>query len=478
MGNKLEAPVEGTWGPGLESWNFKVIKEAGFDSIRLPVRWTRERASGSPPYTIGRDFLTDRLQWAVDMAIQNNLAVVINMHHYEELYTDPYAEKERFLAIWKQVAEHFRDYPNDKLVFELMNEPHGELNAEIWNEFLMDAWKMVRESNPDRYIMIGPAEWGGLSGMNKLILPEDDKLIFTIHYYEPFKFTHQGAEWSGMGDKCGVRWLGTEQEKQFISGRLNEVAEWAKKRNNIPVYVGEFGVYKRCAFPEDQVRWVDYVTRESEKRNFSWAYWEFNAGFGAHGPNKPDGWNYLLNGLMPDSQKMKIPRPSPEALAAIKPAPSRLKPVKKWAVNCGGDSYTAKDGTGFSGDEAYHNGESAFSDAEIQGTDDDTIYQSERWGQFSYSRPMKKGKYRVTVYLAEIYWDDPGKRVMNITAEGEQVAENIDLIELKGKNNAYTIEFDVTLSDKTLNLGFTASVDSAKVSAIRVSPVKENPVRD
>ena len=299
LGNKLEAPVEGTWGPSLEAWNFPVIAQAGFDSVRMPIRWNSDRALTTAPYTIDQNFLVNRVQWGVDQALANDLTVVINMHHYDEMYANPYAEKDRFLAMWQQIADHFKDYPNDKVVFEILNEPHDNLTAEIWNDFLAEAHAVIRQSNPNRTIMIGSAEWGGIEGMNKLVLPNDDNMIFTVHYYEPFPFTHQGAEWTTPEMACGVAW-GTDAEKAQVRQRLDEVATWAQQRNNIHVYVGEFGVYKRCSDPVDQAEWVDFVARESEARGFSWAYWEFNAGFGAHGETQGAGWyDYLLNALIP-----------------------------------------------------------------------------------------------------------------------------------------------------------------------------------
>ncbi len=300
FGNKLESPKGQLWGPGLEAWNFTRAKEGGFDSVRLPIRW-HEYAANTSPYTIEAEFL-DRVDWAINQTLANHLAVVINMHHYNPLFAEPQAEKAKFLALWQQIAERFQDVPNDRVVFEILNEPNGNLTAELWNTFLLEAYTVIRQSNPHRYIMIGSAEWGGLAAMNKLELPNDDRLIFTVHYYEPFEFTHQGAEWVNGADAwCGTRWLATEQEQQFIRGRLDEVANWAKQHNNIHVFVGEFGTYKKCALPEDQARWADFVARESEQRGFSWAYWEFNAGFGCYGATESMGWNYLHQALIPEA---------------------------------------------------------------------------------------------------------------------------------------------------------------------------------
>lgn len=303
LGNKLESPKGQPWGPRLEAWNFAQAKVGGFDTVRLPIRW-HEYTENSAPYAIDAKFMNSVAE-ALDQALANELNVVINMHHYIPLFEDPQAENAKFLAMWQQIAERFKDLPNERVVFEVMNEPNGKLTSELWNEYFQQAYSVIRESNPGRYIMIGSAEWGGVDAMYKLLLPADDKLIFTVHYYEPFQFTHQGTEWTKDSDNwCGTRWTTTEEEQAFIRKRLDEVATWAKAHNNIPVFVGEFGTYKKCALPEDQVRWADFVARESEQRGFSWAYWEFNSGFGCHGATEREGWNYLHRALIPEIKEV------------------------------------------------------------------------------------------------------------------------------------------------------------------------------
>ena len=136
LGNALEAPKEGEWGMVLQEEYFRLIKEAGFDSVRIPIRWSTH-AGQTPPYTIEPAFF-ERVDWAVNLAIQNDLQVVINMHHYEEIFTDPAAHQERFLALWEQIAAHYKDYPTS-LVFEILNEPHDKLTKSLWNNLLVEA---------------------------------------------------------------------------------------------------------------------------------------------------------------------------------------------------------------------------------------------------------------------------------------------------------------------------------------------------
>ena len=59
--------------------------------------------------------------------------------------------------------------------------------------------------------------------------------------------------------------------------------------------------------------------------------------------------------------------------------------------------------------------------AAIAGTTDDPLYQSERYGDFSYAIPVATGDYLVTLKFAEIYWTQPGQRVFNVLLEGAKV---------------------------------------------------------
>lgn len=291
LGNKLEAPAEGDWGTPVEAWMFPAIKQGGFGAVRVPTRWSAH-ADTALPYTIDPAFL-DRVTWVVDQALGAGLMVVLNIHHYEEIFSAPTGQRERFLALWRQIAARFQDYPDD-LAFEILNEPHDSLTPELWNEFLVDALAVIRQANPDRWVAVGTGEWGGIGAMHRLHLPDDDRLIFTFHYYNPFTFTHQGAEWvSGSDAWLGTTW-GSSRDRMAVRNDLDSVAAWAQ-RHDVPVYLGEFGAYSRAAMA-DRVAWTSFVAREAERRGFSWAYWEFDAGFGAYG----DGhWNELHGALIP-----------------------------------------------------------------------------------------------------------------------------------------------------------------------------------
>lgn len=298
MGNMLEAPSEGAWGVRLDERDFERIAAQGFCSVRIPIRWSAAgRAGVAPPYAISDTFFrrTDR---AVNAALDAGLAVIIDCHHYEEIFDDPDGQRDRFLSIWRQVAAHYRDYP-DTLVFEILNEPHGRLTPPKWNSLLAAALRIIRATNSKRTIVVGTAGWGGAASLDSLVIPPGEtNVILTIHFYEPFHFTYQGAEWVGPEAQSwlGTTWSGTPEEKAAVAKALQPVKEFSV-RSGIPVFIGEFGAYGR-ADERSREQWTACCARHFEELGFSWAYWEFCSGFGVYDPGAKTWRPGLLDALL------------------------------------------------------------------------------------------------------------------------------------------------------------------------------------
>ncbi|HUT12239.1 MAG TPA: glycoside hydrolase family 5 protein [Thermoguttaceae bacterium] len=297
LGNALEAPQEGAWGVTLKEEYFNLIKSAGFDSVRIPVRWSAH-AEAAAPYRIDPGFFA-RVDWAVDQALSRRIVPLVNMHHYDEIMENPDEHRQRFLAMWAQIAEHYKDRPA-ALSFELLNEPHGKLTAEKWNALLAETLAVVRRTNPMRKIVVGPAGWNNVGQLDNLVLPADDRnLIVTFHYYSPFQFTHQGAGWVGQQSQAwlGTKWTGTQDEKDAITRDLDKAVAWAAK-HRLPVYLGEFGAYSRADI-ESRARWTRFIADEAVNRNIGFAYWEFCSGFGVYDASKGQWVQPLKEALLP-----------------------------------------------------------------------------------------------------------------------------------------------------------------------------------
>lgn len=299
LGNMLEAPNEGDWGLTVQEEYFDLIREAGFDFVRLPVRWFAHTEhvghdDGDSAYEIEPAFFA-RVDEVVGWALERNLKIIIDFHHYEELMADP--NLEQFLFMWRQIADHYQDYPSG-VMFELLNEPMGQITAPLWNIYIHDALKAIRRSNPTREVIFGPVNWNAYDWVNTLDVPNDDHIIVTFHYYLPFEFTHQGAEWvQGSDAWLGRTWPDNEERKREVVRDFDQVADWAQ-RHNVPILLGEFGVYSKAP-QASRVRWTEFVRREAERHGFAWAYWEFASGFGIYDPEAKVVREDLLKALIP-----------------------------------------------------------------------------------------------------------------------------------------------------------------------------------
>ena len=251
------------------------LATAGFRSVRLPVRWWGHSVERSP-LTLDNQFLR-RVVALVDAASDRGLSVVLTMHHADGVYADPGQAGPRLVSLWEQISQQFADH-SASLAFELRNEPRAALTSSAWNALLPTVMGAVREANPDRLLVVGAAEASTLAGLRQLELPPDDRVVATLHYYEPFPFTHQGASWEPGSDAwMGTGW-GASAEFADVTADLEEAARWASQRD-VVLYVGEFGSIG-LADPESRIRWTQHVRREMERLRLPWAYWDFATDIG------------------------------------------------------------------------------------------------------------------------------------------------------------------------------------------------------
>ena len=302
FGNMLEAPTEGAWGVTASDDVIEKATRAGFTSVRVPVRWSNH-ASATAPFTIDPAFMA-RVESVVDKLLAKNVVVVLNMHHYRQMDGDHVDDGElpvadavvdvRFLALWEQIAPRFASR-GDRLVFELYNEPHGRINGEPWNVLAARALAVVRKSNPDRVVIVGPTSWNSAGDLPRLKLPNDANLVATIHNYNPFTFTHQGAEWVSPVLPLGVTCCSASQTADMVAP-LDAAKAWSASKR-YPVYVGEFGAYSK-ADDASRIAYNRTMRDAIESRGMTWAYWEFASGFGVYDPVKLTFRQPLLDALL------------------------------------------------------------------------------------------------------------------------------------------------------------------------------------
>jgi hypothetical protein len=142
------------------------------------------------------------------------------------------------------------------------------------------------------------------------------------------------------------------------------------------------------------------------------------------------------------------------------------------AINSGGGA-----GGSFAPDRYFSGGRtyattSAIDTAAVSNTAPQAVYQSERYGNFTYTVPqlVPGAAYTVRLHFAEIWWNAAGKRLFNVSINGQQVLSNFDVYaNAGGKFKALVREFSVAAtSSGQIVIVYSTLKDNAKSSGIEV----------
>lgn len=229
--------------------------------------------------------------------------------------------------------------------------------------------------------------------------------------------------------------------------------EWADSDND---GVGD----NADAFPNDSTEWTDLdndgVGDNSDPDRDGDGHLNDDDAF----PDDPDEWLDSDGDGIGDNAD---PTPLPEVSAY------------EMCINAGGPAYTAVDGTEYQADGYYSSGRTSTHPHDIADTNDDLIYQSERWRDFNYSIPVPDaGTYTVELEFAEIYYQatsssgGPGSRVFDVFVEDALVADNFDILAHVPSKTALTLNHMVLVEDGSVDIGFGAIQDWPKLSALCV----------
>jgi len=297
-----------------ESDIFK-IKSFGFDHIRLPID---EEVIWKEDGTINETNYAD-LKKCLDWCMKDGLNVIVDLHilrshHFNSrnnegkmtLWTDTNAQR-HFLVLWDTLSGRLHKYPNNRVSYEMMNEPVAP-EHEMWNVLINNAVKHIRKLEPNRVIMMGSNRWQKPFTFPFLKVPEGDKnIILTFHSYHPYFVTHYGAQWSAIKDYKGpVHYPGqcmtkadydkfVDTSKHALVSRINEEKafdvynkeEFQKiiqpaidkaKQMGLQLYCSEFGCLPfvgrstRLAYYQD-------ITDVFRQNNICWSNWDYKGQF-------------------------------------------------------------------------------------------------------------------------------------------------------------------------------------------------------
>jgi endoglucanase len=308
LGNCWDAPPPYSWGIRYSPEDIDHIAAEGFDHIRVPVSWSYHLAKVDGRVQIDPKLLAD-LEPVLRRALEKGLTVLLNWHHYEELNSDPTHHRSDFVAGWETIARHFKSWP-PQLYLEILNEPHDALTTELTNSLHEETLASIRKIDPQRIILVSPGNWGGIQELERIRLPDgDDRLIVTVHCYEPFYFTHQGAGWVHLAklrgitypgppkvpfslpesfkDHAGVRSFVNDYNRlpadqnpcsaNAVRDMLDLAREWSTEFGR-PIHLGEFGSH-HLADQDSRARYARDVRTLAEERGIPWTLWDWKAGF-------------------------------------------------------------------------------------------------------------------------------------------------------------------------------------------------------
>lgn len=313
LGNALDSVDENgntgetLWGnPKMDTnYLFKLVSEAGFKTVRIPVSWVDGVKVNGDSYEITSRFnaILDRVQEVVDMARDYNLFVIINLQHdgadnVKGFWLDVDAKNQTgiraaFADVWGRIADRFKDY-DQHLIFESMNEVMEKDNYdktpqdETWNNinFLNQSFvNTVREAgshNDVRFLLVP----GYNTNINQTVtdqfeLPTNgrnsDYIMVSVHFYDPYNFTlNTGA---GSTTKC------TPEELAAIGTQFAKLNTKFVKEG-VPVVVGEFSAANKGNIPEI-TEYISTVVKEAQDNGLAYAYWDN----GSTGENGTALWN-------------------------------------------------------------------------------------------------------------------------------------------------------------------------------------------
>ena len=326
LGNSLECPyTETEWGnPKTTKAMIHAVAEAGFNAIRIPVRWINH-VNNTTDMIVNADWLA-RVKEVVDWCLEENMYVIINSHHEEWYDRNPYYSKQEennrmLAALWTCVATYFRDY-DQRLIFAGTNEttvnwaaPTAEQQAvqNSYNQTFVDAVRETGGKNYYRNIVVQTFACSPYHGLNGFTIPTDKvegRLSVEFHYYDPYEYCGNCTYYYwGEAYKDKGRILASSTEKTITNLFDRITNTWAKK--GLGVVMGEYGVSNHFTEDDKQTQqenmqyYLKCVVSEARQHGFAAFAWDNNAfnngpenfGIFKRWQNMAVGNTYFLKGI-------------------------------------------------------------------------------------------------------------------------------------------------------------------------------------
>lgn len=306
----------------------RALRGEGFTHIRLPVE--------NPPLADEeQEAFAETLFEQIVLLLSLDYTVSVDLH--AGYLAEPHLlqgadEAQAFLSgIWRRMAPAIRVFDSEKVAVELLNEPPAK--SDSWATVSAGLIADIRKWLPEHTIVVGPSgpqRHEDLAGMEPF---HDRNVVYAVHYYDPFLFTHQGANWGGPDDP--LQYLGplpfpaeiTHDLVQANVARLRDdgrgaiadeleyslsepwtedgieaafdmMAAWSM-RHGRPVIVNEFGALTFVTPRASRLEWLAAVSRQAAAHCIGWTHWDFQDGFGLMDPDTGMPDRDVIDALVP-----------------------------------------------------------------------------------------------------------------------------------------------------------------------------------
>lgn len=295
--------AETAWGnPKVTKKTIQGVKKAGFNAIRIPVRW-QCHITNPQAMSIDKAWLA-RIKQVVDWCLELDMKVIINTHHEQWLESRPlnrYKEEncQKLALLWFNIASEFANY-DYRLAFAGTNEVHekdnwGKPTAEnlevqnAYNQTFVDIVRATGGNNLKRHLLVQTYVCNPDFGLNNgdFIIPTDiegngnNYMSVEIHYYSPWNYAGEGKYyfWGEAYKQYGE--ISSSKESDMINLFDRVASTWGSK--GLGIVIGEWGVTDH--YKSDQIDVIHanmtyycktYVT-EARKRGFSTFVWDNNS---------------------------------------------------------------------------------------------------------------------------------------------------------------------------------------------------------
>ena len=308
----------------FDETDIKLLADNGIKSLRLPIdldlyATNRDAFVKDTTGTVALDFDDSTLFTVLDSFVEwtgnHNMSFVIDYHEYDNSYNATSAKDNKYIQMmaetWKHVAAHYAENTREDIFFELLNEPDmsaGKVPAAQWTVAPQAMIDSIRSVDKKHTILFGDAQWYSISLLAKRTPFTDDNIIYVIHTYEPFAFTHQGGSWTDYATIKGIpfpydpaKWSTVSGDfgvtkstqsyvksniknyyktgsKEAIMAEILKAKKWAAT-NNVPVIINEFGALNLRSSAESRLNYLTAMREICDTLQIPWTHWGYTGNF-------------------------------------------------------------------------------------------------------------------------------------------------------------------------------------------------------